>query len=135
MPDDEIDESAGSTDVDSPPNADYPGEPVGQSSLDDYLHLLANERRRLIITFLADRPGEPVPVDRLEDLIVEREWPDRGPVTHRERVSIDLHHVQLPKLADADAVEYDPVDGTVQYDGPALLADLLATTNALEGDE
>jgi hypothetical protein len=97
--------------------------------------MLANERRRHLLEYLTHRPGEVVPVDVLEDAVMERERPAPGPLRHRHRVQIDLHHVQLPKLADAGVIEHDPVESTVRYIGPDELADLLDATAAIEGGD
>lgn len=100
--------------------------------LDEVLQLLASERRRTALSALRDRRGEPVPVDLLVDLVAERERPPPGPASHRELVEIDLHHVHLPRLADAGVIAYDPVEETVRYEEAELLESLLAVANADE---
>lgn len=44
-----------------------------------------------------------------------------GP-TDRDRVAARLHHVDLPKLADAGVVDFDPRTGTVRYRGHPVVA-------------
>ena len=116
----------------TPSKASAPHNADSEVDAGTLLHLLATDRRRLFVSYLADRPDETVDVDEVVDAITEAEWPDPGPATHRERVPIDLHHVHLPKLADAEVIDFDPVAETVRYDGPEALGTLLEATNAIE---
>ena len=103
--------------------------------VDSLLQLLGNRRRRTLLAFLARRAEETVGVDDVVDALVARERPEPGPGTHRERVAIDLHHVHIPKLAEAGVVEYDPLEGTLRYrdrDGVELL---LAAARTVAGEE
>jgi len=73
--------------------------------------LLANDRRRHLLDIL-EGVDATVRVRRLAERIGERE----AAVDERvdvESVLLTLHHVHLPKLADADVVAYDPEDRTV----------------------
>ncbi len=106
-----------------------------QATINEVLSMLANERRRHLLSFLTDRSGETVPVDVLADAVMEPERPAPGPLSHRRRVQIDLHHVHLPKLADAGVIEHDPVESTVKYVGPDELAGLLDATAAFDGGD
>lgn len=81
------------------------------------LGLLANERRRAALRYLADRPREPVPVSRLADA-VETET--------GERALVALHHDHVPKLAAAGVVEYDAESERVRYLPHAEIEELLA---------
>lgn len=77
--------------------------------------LLDNERRRRAVASLLDRGG---PIG-LEDL-VQRLLPDgdtEAPTA--ERLTVELHHVHLPKLAAVGLVEYDADEGVVR-DGEAI---------------
>lgn len=108
------------------------GQPGDPAWLDMALALLAERRRRVLLSNLADRPGEPVPTEDLVDVVRAHEAPDPGPTDHRTRVAVDLHHVQLPKLADADVIERDAVDGTVRFTGSEELTTLVAEITDLE---
>lgn len=129
MPDDQY--STGNN-ASSPTEEGYSSQQE-QISLDDVHRLLASERRRLILSYLITRPNEPVPRDDLIDVVVENEYPDPGPATHRVRVESDVHHVHLPNLADAGVLDYDPVAETVQYTGSERIETLLASSNKTEG--
>ena len=102
-------------------------------SVGEIHRLLGNARRRRLLASLADRPEDTVPVDEIIDVVAAGERPDPGPATHRERVAIDLHHVHLPSLADHGVIDFDPVDGTVQYDAPDALSTMLDLSIAIEG--
>ncbi|WP_436926706.1 DUF7344 domain-containing protein [Halosimplex amylolyticum] len=101
-------------------------------SLDEVHHVLGRKRRRGVLSYLTDHPGEPVPVDELVDIVVERERPGPGPATHRVRVETDLHHVHLPKLADTGIIEFDPVAETVRYTTSEKLEAILKVSIALK---
>lgn len=109
--------------------------PDEQTSSEELHRLLASDRRRCLLSYLSTEASDPVSRDELIDVIAERERPDPGPATHRVRVTIDLHHVHLPKLADAGVIEYDPVAETVSYKGSDRLESLLATSIAIEESE
>lgn len=103
-----------------------------QLTTDEAHRLLTSSRRRLLLSYLSTGPNGPVPVDELIDVVAKRECPDPGPATHRERILIDLHHVHLPRLADAGVLDYDPVAETVRYDGSAKLQSILDTDTPAE---
>lgn len=111
-----------------------PGRQPDRDSLPtDELHrLLANSRRRLVLSYLQSHPAEGAAVDDLVGAVARGEQPDPGPATHRERIQVDLHHVHLPKLADAGVVGYDPVAGTVQYEPSAELEAALSRSLEIE---
>ena len=78
--------------------------------------LLSDSRRRDAVRYLVARQHE-VSLDELSAGIATRENP---PSRQRlARISIDLHHVHLPKLADVGIVHYDPESGTVEPLAPA----------------
>lgn len=102
--------------------------------------LLADHRRRAVLRHL-DEFDSPVSLETLaEHVTLEEEGHESGAIadwgdallgTHR-RVRISLRHVHLPKLADADAIEFDYESNTV-----TLLeagAELLAQLDSTEAD-
>lgn len=86
-----------------------------QIPVDEVHRLLASERRRHVLTYLVSRSADVVPVEEIVDFVADREEPKPGPGTARQRIATGIHHVHVPKLADADVVRFDPVAGTVQY--------------------
>ena len=66
------------------------------SELDDYLRLLADERKRRLLRSLLDADGDPVVL---------------SPDDPRERAQ--LYHIHLPKLADAGLIDWDRRDSLV----------------------
>ncbi|WP_255170832.1 DUF7344 domain-containing protein [Natrononativus amylolyticus] len=86
----------------------------GPLSLDELFGLLAQRRRRYVLYELRDR--DHVDVRELAVAIVARETndpPDNVPEERIERVSIRLHHNDLPMLHDAKLLEYDERQGDV----------------------
>ncbi|SFS10760.1 hypothetical protein SAMN05216559_3800 [Halomicrobium zhouii] len=63
---------------------------------------------------------EPNATHRIEDIVnaIEETYGDIGEESSNcTYLRSSLHHTHLPKLDDAEVVEYDPDDGTVQYRG------------------
>lgn len=75
--------------------------------------LVAHPVRQVALDVLTEHPYETVSLDRLARAISERSSEDVP--DDPERVRITLHHVHLPKLADAKVVTYDQEAGTVRY--------------------
>ncbi|WP_233563503.1 hypothetical protein [Haloarcula sp. Atlit-7R] len=76
------------------------------------LELLTNQQRRQILRRVADTP-DGTTVDQLTQHLrgADSLQPDgNGSVEHR---GIELHHIHLPKLQEANVVEYDTDQGTV----------------------
>lgn len=84
------------------------------------LRLLAPERRRAVVHTLMEAPNATHSVEDVVDAIRETyELSDDAGSPAYLRSS--LHHTHLPKLDDADVVEYDPHDGTIRYQGDQVI--------------
>lgn len=69
--------------------------------------LVANERRRLLIDVLVDRPTA-LSLECLAATLAEREMGEETPSEDLvERIAISLHHAHLPKLDDYGVIDYD----------------------------
>ena len=80
---------------------------------DERYELLAAERRRLAVDVLSER-DTPVALDDLAAAVAARETTESDPGADAvNRTAISLHHVHLPRLADAGVVEYDATDRRV----------------------
>lgn len=90
-------------------------------SVSERCELLASARRRAVLRYLAGRPGDLVSVADLADRLASGE-----PTASRREVATSLHHVHLPKLADAGVIRYDPERWRVEYVPHDDLEDLLA---------
>ena len=132
--DDAGDDTTGPGEAKPPPGTAVRGEGPGADPTDSLFWLLGNPRRRVVLAHLQRRADETVDVDEVIDAVAARERPDPGPGTHRERVAIDLHHVHLPKLADAGVIEYDPMERTLRYRGRRGLDLLLAASRAIKDE-
>lgn len=84
--------------------------------LTEIFDLLSCTRRRYVAYYLYGIDGSAVAVDEVADYVHgiegEEQVSDR-----RERVRVDLHHAQLPKLDECGAVDYDRRTRTVRYVG------------------
>lgn len=97
--------------------------------LETVCSLLESERRRRVLR----RLGETPQTTRHElGRALARDGGRTEPV---ERFEASLHHVHLPKLADANAISYDPDAGTIAIteDGERVLQCLDALERRLAG--
>lgn len=91
----------------------------GAVSLTTAFELLAREPRRQLLCWLHQRDDPVVSLDALV-----RRLDERG-VDLPGGARVALHHVHLPKLADADVIDYDPDAEEVRYLGDPRLGELL----------
>lgn len=89
-------------------------------SLESLFELLSDERRRLVVSTVAEK-GERVSLSDLAETVAEAEAADASAVSkdHFEVVHTLLYHSHLPKLADAGVLEFDREEGAVEP-GPDL---------------
>jgi len=77
-------------------------------STDTVLHLLADERRRSVLNHLMENGEKAV---EIEDLVAATTDTEES----SEQVSIELHHVHLPRLAEEGIIDFDARSGSVRY--------------------
>ena len=90
--------------------------------------LLRNRRRRHVLAFLSDRRSA-VTLDEIADAVASGVSPtgfDEPSAEFRTRVAATLHHVHLPKLADAGVVSYDTEAKTVTPERMEVVAPYVA---------
>jgi hypothetical protein len=95
--------------------------------------LLADHRRRVLLQYLRDTEA-PMPIAALVTELTQRDEhvsPDENTDTE-----IAVHHIHLPKLADAGVIEYDQSAQQAAYTAPlqvdALLEEMLVTASTGE---
>lgn len=87
-----------------------------EDRIDDYLQLVADRHRRLVIQHLRhENNGETTVGDLVERLDGGEPVSVDDRRTDRRQLAVQLYHTHLPKLADLGVVEFDAVRGTVQY--------------------
>jgi len=81
----------------------------------DRHHLLQSDRRRLVLAILGER-DQPVGLGALAAAVAAaEEGVDRADGDARERVTVSLHHVHLPKLDDYGVLRYDRESNAVGW--------------------
>lgn len=80
--------------------------------MDESFALLADQRRRVILTHLSRSDARRVPVEDLVEVICPEA---DAAVDSRKTIWRTLHHVHLPKLDANDIIEYQPEQNTVVY--------------------
>lgn len=97
--------------------------------LDRLFDLLAEPRRRRVLTYLSETAADAVALTDLIAAVVAREPDPEGEIDHYEVVAIDVYHTHLPKLEAAGLLEYDARSRTVRYYGHPKLEEFLALAN------
>ena len=85
--------------------------------LTEIFDLLSGTRRRYVAYYLYETAGSAVAVGDVADYVHGIEPGDGSEGNHRERIAVDLHHVQLPKLDECGVADYDRRTRTVRYVG------------------
>lgn len=106
----------------SPPEQ-FPDRPIAE-----LFEILADHRSRYVLSYLKNTYHKAASRDELASHISTQD-PDSAP---EERIAIALHHTVLPKLEDAELLEYDSQDAFVQYCGHPKLESRLAETGNWE---
>lgn len=122
----QLGESAGEgADTDSSPElaVDGPAEETDRLSKDIIFELLTSPRRRGVICYLKSVGGEATRGELAEQLAAAEHDIDQSEVSaqQRKRLYISLYQVHLPRLADAEVIEYDEDRGTVELTDRANL--------------
>ena len=95
-----------------------------QLAIDAVFDVLADDHRRALLSYLQD--ASEASIDELA-AVISRQGDAYRQDDRESEHAVRLHHVHLPKLADANLVEYDRRAGRVEYVGGSDIADLLAT--------
>lgn len=120
-------------------NTNQGGEPAGEAvpdrlADDRFYRAMAARPRRWILHHVLEREGSTV--DELATVLAGWEAVDRGTMASpedRDRWAVELHHVHLPVLTEADLVRYDGERATVDPEPlDAGVADLVGRSVAAE---
>lgn len=96
-----------------------PQETLPADRKDELLTILADARRRAILSSLQELPGDMVSVELLGDELTTR---NHG---GDEAVKVALVHSDLPKLDAAGILDFDKQDMTVRYQAVPEVEQLL----------
>lgn len=91
--------------------------------IDAILDALADEDRRTVVRQILGRPGW-TGLDELADRIHARGGVTGSGLDDSERIRCRLYHAHLPKLDDADIVEFDRTQNTVRQSADDRRLDL-----------
>lgn len=105
--------------------------------LDTILTALADEHRRAILNTLDTEPDNTLDYDALVDGVADQirdEDADGNEVTdeYRQRIRIVLHHTHLPKLEEAQIIDYKADTGHVTFVGGALEQEILTLVESYD---
>ena len=102
----------GDNSSESPDNQELDDIPL---SLDAILDILANPRRRALLEYLWEQPGNVGTVEEATRHILLKESRKVGEQPSHDAIQSSLLHHQLPKMADSGLVEYDVRNQTIRY--------------------
>ncbi len=88
--------------------------------------VLTDERRIRALEALSEVSTSEVSLEALVDVVYAKECDEYG-TADREAIETSLHHVHVPKLADAGIVTYDAHEHIVAHQ-TGRVADLIAAT-------
>ena len=102
--------------------------------LDTICESLRDARRRRLLDYLITADGEVFELADAVTAVVEREaaGTETGDQPSREDVRSALHHDHLPRLADADVLDYDTRQGTIRFTGHGGIEDWLEYARSKE---
>jgi len=105
-----------SSDTESSQTTDAEESQPSEPSLDVVFDVLRNRRRRLVMKALEERDGSTTLSDLAEHIGgIENDKPPQAlNAQERKRVYVGLYQCHLPKMDDADAIEFDKNRGTVE---------------------
>ena len=91
--------------------------PVVTDSLDTVFGLLENAHRRYLLYYLFTMERDLAEFDVMMNAIRRYEVgnTDSDDPATPEQIRAELHHVHLPRLANADVIDYDRRQGTVRF--------------------
>lgn len=92
------------------------GGDIAPSKLDPLLSILRDPLRRRTVRFCASASDRMFEFDDLVDHLARGDGLSAD-ARGREEIAIDLHHRHLPKLAEAEVIEFDHHSGIIRYLG------------------
>lgn len=103
-------------------------------SFDSVIELISDARRRTVLYVLRTNRRDEYRLDRVIDLVDERERaiPRREPKRSREELEVSLGHVHLPKLDELGVLDYDADAGIVTYHRNRALESCIRYVETLE---
>lgn len=106
---------------------------IGSDSLDTFLDVLADQRRRSVLELLWSHPDDSITLTDLLNIITATAEQNREveEVNHRE-LRLDLHHRQLPKLSAVGIINYDPRTRTIRVHNAEEVKALYKRVRAFE---
>lgn len=100
------------------------------TKFDEWFRILADRECRYVLYYFRESGTEVASVAELARHIGEHDDYTRSGDTNR--LELSLYHSKLPKLADADVIEYDARSKTIRYDGHPLLEEWVGQTAETE---
>lgn len=101
-------------------------------SLDEILSILAHRRRRDLVRYFVENSTPTVSVAECVEYLAEQEGQQAD--DPHDYIRKRLHHVHVPKLADAGVIEYDARSKEIRYWGQDELERWLERIDAVESE-
>jgi hypothetical protein len=106
-------------------------------SPDTILSAVGNEHRRAILNAVTNASEQTLAYDALVDRVADRvrDEDERVSDEHRQRARIALRHTHLPKLEEAQMIDYEGTTGHVQFVGGELEQEILRLVEPYDAHE
>ena len=117
MTSDELSKSSSST------RRDGDNQGTNRISIDTLCKLFVNAHRRHILLYLSEHAKTAISREQLLDHLTEIS--DESHEDTYRRLSIQLHHVHLPKLADHGLLEYNTGTNSISYNANSRVEKML----------
>jgi hypothetical protein len=116
------------------------GSSVGERAIspDTVLSVVANEHRRAILNALDSASEKTLAYDTLVERVADRiqsKDATRESDEHRQHIRIALHHTHLPKLEEAQIINYEAETGHIQFVGGELEQQILTLVEPYDSHE
>lgn len=84
-------------------------------SLDAILDILAHHRRRILLEYLWEQPGNDASFKEVTEHILLKVGQKQETKPNHNDIQIELQHQHLPKMEDTGVIEYDIRSQTIRY--------------------
>ena len=103
---------------------------LSSERLDTLLHILSDRYRRQLLYYAVEEEQDVLQHSEVVDHLIR--WNSDLGAADRDPLQARLHHVVLPKLADAGLLDYDTRSKTIRYRGDSCLDEYIPLLSAVE---
>lgn len=99
---------------------------IDSAGVTEVLRALSHDDRRIVLTILRNSDSQLVREELARKVRAHREDESGSKTESADRLLASLYHTHLPKLAEAEFIEYDHETGQIQYANHPVLEEVFA---------